>query len=191
MRLGPDESIHMCMDKPCESPDTWIDAGLSALVEQGHEALKAKPLADVLGVSRGSFYWHFSNLAAFHRAILERWRALMLEQIIARVERSQEARLEHLLKRALSEPSRLEVSVRAWALVHDGAAAMVAEVDKRRIAYLTALIEEAGAPPHLSAARAQILNWVFLGYALSGDKVSAQTRALLVAELLGFAEHEG
>ena len=42
------------------------DAGRS-----GFTALKAEPLAKAMGVSRGSFYWHFADIAAFHAAILE------------------------------------------------------------------------------------------------------------------------
>ena len=39
-----------------------------------------------MGVSRGSFYWHFADIGAFHAAILERWREVAAEQIIANLE---------------------------------------------------------------------------------------------------------
>ena len=56
------------------SAQDWIDEGLKALVKSGFTALKAEPLAKALGVSRGSFYWHFKDIDAFHAAILKRWR---------------------------------------------------------------------------------------------------------------------
>ena len=47
------------------SAGDWISQGLKALAESGFTALKADPLAKAMGVSRGSFYWHFADLAAF------------------------------------------------------------------------------------------------------------------------------
>ena len=48
------------------SAKDWVDQGLKALASSGFTALKAEPLAKALRVSRGSFYWHFADIAAFH-----------------------------------------------------------------------------------------------------------------------------
>src|SRR4249919_470483 len=64
----------------------WLDQGLKTLAKDGFTALKAEPLAKAMGVSRGSFYWHFADIGAYHAAILERWREVATEQIIAAVE---------------------------------------------------------------------------------------------------------
>ena len=50
----------------------WLDQGLKTLAKSGFTALKAEPLAKTMGVSRGSFYWHFADIGAFHAAILKR-----------------------------------------------------------------------------------------------------------------------
>src|SRR5687768_12983706 len=68
------------------SAQDWLDQGLRTLAERGFTALKAEPLAKAMGVSRGSFYWHFADIGAFHAAILKRWREVAAEQIIANVE---------------------------------------------------------------------------------------------------------
>ena len=49
----------------------WLDQGLKALATNGFTSLKAEPLAKAMGVSRGSFYWHFADIAAFHAAVLK------------------------------------------------------------------------------------------------------------------------
>ncbi|RTL63482.1 MAG: TetR/AcrR family transcriptional regulator, partial [Hyphomicrobiales bacterium] len=54
----------------------WVKAGLKALAREGASALKADRLARELGVSRGSFYWHFADVDAFHRAVLEGWKTV-------------------------------------------------------------------------------------------------------------------
>src|SRR5205814_4312759 len=68
------------------SAKDWLDQGLKALAKSGFTALKAEPLAKAMGVSRGSFYWHFADIGAFHAAILKHWREVAAEQIIADLE---------------------------------------------------------------------------------------------------------
>ena len=41
------------------SVDAWLDHGLRTLTASGVEGLKVERMAKALGVSRGSFYWHF------------------------------------------------------------------------------------------------------------------------------------
>ncbi|MFX8079173.1 TetR/AcrR family transcriptional regulator, partial [Acinetobacter baumannii] len=68
------------------SAQDWVDLGLKALAKSGFTALKAEPLARAMGVSRGSFYWHFADIGAYHTAVLARWRDIAAEQIIASIE---------------------------------------------------------------------------------------------------------
>src|SRR6201992_2422755 len=68
------------------SAKDWLDQGLRALAKHGFTALKAEPLAKAMGVSRGSFYWHFADAGAFHRANLEHWRDVAVERMIADIE---------------------------------------------------------------------------------------------------------
>src|ERR1700731_312949 len=65
------------------SAKDWLDQGLRKLAESGYTALKAEPLAKAMGVSRGSFYWHFADIGAFHAAILKHWHEVAAERIIA------------------------------------------------------------------------------------------------------------
>ena len=137
------------------SADDWIKEGLKALAKSGFTALKADPLAKTMGVSRGSFYWHFADLAEFHSAVLKRWREIAAEQIIADVEADSDDPLKELLRRTFGARLDLERAVRNWA-AFDAAA----------------------------QARAQILYWTFLGFALSAAPVPAARLQGLLDELL-------
>ena len=102
------------------SAQDWVDHGLKTLAKSGFTALKAEPLAKAMGVSRGSFYWHFADIGAFHAAILKRWREVAAEQIIAGVEaadRRMKIRSRVLLRRTFGERLTLENAVRSWASV--------------------------------------------------------------------------
>src|ERR1700734_531758 len=81
-------------------PAAWVNAGLKALAKSGFSALKADTLAHRLGTSRGSFYWHFADVPAFHAAILRSWREIALENIVEDIEAAAGRRLEKLAARA-------------------------------------------------------------------------------------------
>ena len=51
----------------------WERAALDALAECGVSAVAVESLARRLGVTKGSFYWHFSSREALLTAALERW----------------------------------------------------------------------------------------------------------------------
>src|SRR6266498_2310133 len=94
----------------------WVDQGLKTLAKSGFTALKAEPLAKAMGVSRGSFYWHFVDIGGFHAAILARWREVATEQIIAGIEAARgEDPLAVLLRLTFGSKLTLERAVRSWA----------------------------------------------------------------------------
>jgi AcrR family transcriptional regulator len=167
------------------SADDWIKQGLKALAKSGFTALKADPLAKTMGVSRGSFYWHFADLGAFHAAVLQRWREIAAEEIIADVEADSEGEpLRALLRRTFGARLDLERAVRNWAAFDPAAQAALRAIDRRRLDYIEGLLEDRGFRPTIAQARAQILYWTFLGFALSGTPMPATRGQTLLDELL-------
>ena len=171
------------------SAKDWVDQGLKALVSRGFTALKAEPLAKALRVSRGSFYWHFADIAAFHAAILARWHEVAAEQIIANVEAASkdEDPLALLLRRVFGERLMLERAVRTWASVDPAARAAVQAIDQRRLGYVESLLKQSGLSDAVARDRAQILYWTFLGFALSDQPLPKARAQALVAEILRMA----
>jgi AcrR family transcriptional regulator len=171
------------------SAKDWVDQGLKALASRGFTALKAEPLAKALRVSRGSFYWHFADIAAFHAAILARWHEVAAEQIIANVEAASkdEDPLALLLRRVFGERLMLERAVRTWASVDPAARAAVLAIDRRRLNYVEGLLAQSGLAAELARARAQILYWAFLGFALSDQPLPKARQQAVLDELLRIA----
>jgi AcrR family transcriptional regulator len=168
-------------------PAEWLDAALKALARSGFLALKADTLAKSLGVSRGSFYWHFADVPAFHAAVLRRWREVALENIIDEVRSAGADGLEVLLRRAFARSSGVERAIRAWATADEQAGAAVEAVDAERIGYLRKLLIEAGVDPGVAETRARIMNWSYLGFALSSDPLDEESFQRVVKELSRFA----
>lgn len=167
----------------------WVDQGLKALASSGFTALKAEPLAKALRVSRGSFYWHFADIAAFHAAILARWHEVAAEQIIANVEAASkdENPLALLLRRVFGERLVLERAVRTWANVDPAARTAVQAIDRRRLSYVEGLLAQSGLSAEIARARAQILYWAFLGFALSDQPLPKARHQAVLDELLRIA----
>ncbi|WP_295809837.1 TetR/AcrR family transcriptional regulator, partial [uncultured Nitratireductor sp.] len=147
------------------SAQDWIDFAMATLAREGFDALKADVLARKLGVSRGSFYWHFTGLDDFHRKIIDRWKQLATDSIIVEIERFEapEQRLNALLRIAFEGGSGLEPRMRAWADNNIAAAQAVSAIDRRRQEYIERLLVEAEVPQPTAKTRAQLLYWTYLG----------------------------
>jgi AcrR family transcriptional regulator len=171
----------------------WLDRGLKVLARNGFTALKADPLAKAMGVSRGSFYWHFADVGAFHAALLKHWHEVAAEQIIAELEAASPGHqaLGLLLRRAFGERLKLEGAVRTWASIDPTARAAVQAIDRRRLDYIEHLLRQTGLPADVAGARAQILYWAFLGFALSEQPASKERRQMILDELLLMALPQG
>jgi AcrR family transcriptional regulator len=151
--------------------DTWIDAGLRALAAGGVEAIRVEPIAAALGVTKGSFYWHFTNRDGFLAAILEAWATRATEDVIHRVELEKddpEIRLHRLFTVAMGTDGRLDIAVRAWAAHDIGVREVLARVDKRRLDYLTGLFRALGLGEADAQARSQLAYAALIGQYLMG-----------------------
>src|SRR5271163_2155529 len=65
---------------------TWIEAGLRALAAGGPDAVRIDVLAQELAITRGSFYWHFQDRAAFLGELLDTWERRSTDEVLERVE---------------------------------------------------------------------------------------------------------
>ena len=126
------------------SIDDWTAAGLTALIASGPNALRAEPLARALGTTKGSFYWHFSDVPAFQDAVLKRWQSAAFAQIVDHLSATgnTEARLRAFGHALCADPS--EAAIRAWGLSDAKVAAAVAQVDEERLTHLSRLLSQMG-----------------------------------------------
>jgi AcrR family transcriptional regulator len=167
----------------------WIDFALEILAREGADALKADVLARKLKVTRGSFYWHFADLDAFHARVIAHWRERLTEAVIADIARhdTPRRRAAALLTRAFGHRNQLELRMRAWADTNAQAARALADIDRRRCRYIAELLVEAGLARPQAATRAQLLYWTYLGAALGRSKLSGARLSRTVAELMRVA----
>lgn len=175
------------MTKRLDETD-WLEHGLKFLAEQGHTLLKAGYLARQLGVTRGSFYWHFTEIADFHSKLLALWRTRTTLETIDRIDQAAtgQLRLNLILRQAFTADSSLERAVRAWATNDSGAAEAVAAVDRERIAYLQSILDASGIVQEEAMRRARFLYWSYLGHMMQHGNAEEVSNAEIdaLAELV-------
>lgn len=140
-------------------PENWVDAAYEVFEREGLGAIRIGPLAMGLGVTRGSFYWHFRDRSALLGAVLSRWGVRETESIISNNERlggSPSERLARLLEVCASDDGHPELGIREWATGSKDALEAVQEMDARRMEYLTELAHGAGVPLDAATSRARI-----------------------------------
>jgi len=139
----PDRRPRKNADRQTLSRDAWLDAAAGAIAEGGFDNVRILVLARKLGVTRGSFYWHFQDHAQFVQAFLTRWRDRRIHELqYWRPAETDDAHtaLMNMVNFLLSEPARnlhrlrVELAVRDYARRDDYAAEMVNEVDRARLA---------------------------------------------------------
>jgi AcrR family transcriptional regulator len=53
--------------------EDWLKAARLALLHHGPDGVRVEPLAKQLGVTKGSFYWHFKDRSDLLEALLKEW----------------------------------------------------------------------------------------------------------------------
>ena len=152
------------------SKEAWVVHGLKVLSRDGPNALKVGSMAAELSVSRGSFYWHFRDVADFEAQVLHQWETATTDTVVRRLEADQRRdRLEQLITRAFTSRRDLDRAIRSWAASSPAVAAVAANADDQRIAYIADMLVGAGVAASRAGERARFLYWAYLGHAMVAD----------------------
>jgi AcrR family transcriptional regulator len=150
------------------SRDDWIAAAFDAIAEAGMSAIAVEPLAERLGVTKGSFYAHFSSRDELVEATLESWERSHGESGLAEVSAIEDPaeRLRAALLAAVtfSQSGAPSVHMSLLGELQDPRVrAAVARVTARRIERLTATYRRLGLPPQRAERRARMAYATYLG----------------------------
>jgi AcrR family transcriptional regulator len=169
----------------------WIGAGLDALATDGIDAVRVEPLAKTLGVTKGSFYWHFADRRALIDAMLAQWTAGRVAAIREQAPRDGDPSLalrrlaDLYTRRSNARGLAIELAIRGLARNDDGAARAVQTVDTERLQLVAALFERLGWTPREAAARAVMVYAYLFGQSLLDPKsVKPSDTALALDALL-------
>jgi AcrR family transcriptional regulator len=150
------------------SRQDWVDTALEAIAEGGLAAVAVVPLAERLGATKGSFYWHFPSREALIEAALAAWEQTTTSAVIAEIDAaSQDPRqqLRLLFQRVteLAARDRIELALLATA-DHPTVRPVLDRVTRRRIDFAAELFQRLGFPRADANRRALLAYSAYLGY---------------------------
>lgn len=172
----------------------WIGGAMTVMADGGVNAVKIEPLSRRLGVTKGSFYWHFRNRPALLTAMLEHWEEQQTEalfRIADDPDGSPADKLRRLFETATgqdaaeSEARHVELAIRDWARSDTGAMMAVRAVDARRSVYVENFFVALGCTEADARARAGLFHGLLFAEAMLTRDEEPEERAGRVARSLG------
>ena len=148
------------------SAQDWAQAALDLIAEQGVGAVAVEPLARRLGVTKGSFYWHFPSRNALLAAALDRWEDDeqaaygALESITDATERLR-ALFQLIAHHNKTHAIYAEL---LKAVDHPAVQPVLGHVLERRIGFLFASFRQAGLSQKEALNRARMTYAVYVGF---------------------------
>lgn len=144
----------------------WAEAALEVIADTGVETVAVEPLARRLGVTKGSFYWHFANRQALIQAALEQWERRETDEVLARAAQEQDPRkrLARLFREAdgSQRAGRLYLAL-AGAMENRQIQTVVRRVVDHRLDFLRECYAALGLSAGEARRRATLAYSVFLG----------------------------
>jgi AcrR family transcriptional regulator len=161
----------------------WIAAAFAELAAHGWDGVRVEPIAATLGVTKGSFYWHFADRDALFAAMFIRWaegrvRAIRHETVDDEDPRALLYRLIDLYARGPNTNGlAIELAIRGLTRSDSRAADAVAMVDGERLARVSALFAKLGSKSSEAEAKAFLFYAFVFGQSLIAGRRDASLRA--------------
>lgn len=149
-----------------QSKKSWLDAALQALASGGVDKVRVESLAKNLGVTKGSFYWHFKDREQFLDELLNFWAEQSTQTVITNPNYPTDSKervravAEDIVRRDLG---KMDPHIRSWTQYDKRRGKVVAKIDKMRFEFLRDLFLAAGFSITGASLRAQSLYRYVLG----------------------------
>lgn len=154
------------VDRDRLSRRIWQRAALEALITGGAAAVTVPRLAAKLGVTKGSFYWHFDGIDELLTVALKDWERIFTdERLSAFAKVPPKKRLGPWLKEIEADhpAQRLHLAI-ASAAAHPVVGAAFRRVASKRIAFMTDTFAALGFKKADARSRARALHATYLGF---------------------------
>ena len=145
----------------------WEQAALALIADKGLNALAVEPLARLMGITKGSFYWHFPNREALLTQALNHWEehdARNLTRALSAIADPTE-RLRSFFRASSREVFTAEVfSSLVLAADHPQVEPVLERVASRRIKHLSQAFEQLGLDSEAAENRARLSYSSYMGF---------------------------
>ncbi len=152
-----------------KTKNDWFIVSINILVEKGSSGLTIDALTKQLGVTKGSFYHHFSNYQQFKIDLLTFFEEEGTLGIITQTEQvdTPQEKLRRLMEIIVVEtaryPAKVEVAMRTWALRDSEVRSLIERVDEQRIGYVQDLCSEIVGDAKQGLLMAELMYTILVG----------------------------
>ena len=159
----------------------WLLAALELFVAEGIDAVRITRLADELGVTRGSFYWHFSNRDDLIESLVAYWRDKNTSVIVEAVNSATSLSdgifnfFDTCVDSNQFDP-RLDLAIREWARRSQDIREQIDLADSTRVKAITDLFSRYAYPMPEAFIRARVIYFAQIGFYALDVKESLSTR---------------
>ena len=147
--------------------EDWILGALEILVTAGVGGVKIVPLAKRLGVTSGSFYWHFKNRRELHEALLDYWEREMTDAAIEAAKHfdgTPEERIWRLMEQVMTAGlARLDLAFWHWGQSDAAAQKVFLRALNKRFAFAKWMFEQVGFSKTQAEARGRMMVVYMMG----------------------------
>ena len=147
--------------------DDWLRAALETMREKGVDGVKVAPLAAEMGVTTGSFYWHFKNRRELLDGLLEFWEHTMTETAIEEARRFEGSATDRILflmgQVMISDLAGYDLPIWHWAQSDEGAGVVFQRAIEKRFAFATWMFSEVGFPRQEAEVRGRMMVVYLMG----------------------------
>ena len=147
----------------------WIKAAYEVLTREGVERVRILTLAEKLGITRGSFYWHFKSRDELLQALIEEWQQKNTGALLAACASSDDftdwmlAIADCWTNENLFDPS-LDAAMRNWGHHDAQMRQLVQEEDQKRLKAFQRLFQDHHFPATEAMIRARVFYFTQVGY---------------------------
>ena len=150
--------------RPRVSRRDWIEAAYEELIRAGATGVGINALAARLGVTKGSFYWHFRDRSELLQALLDRWAHERTGEVLTLALGTTSDPRERLRRILVlgREVAPLDRAMRLWAQHDPSAAEAVRHADRTLLSHLAGCLTALGFPEADARRRALLMlrTWV-------------------------------
>ena len=166
--------------------EDWVHGALEVLEEKGVDGVKIVVIAKRMGVTSGSFYWHFKGLRDLLDSILEFWERELTDAIIVKAKSlggQPEKRILDLMQQVIEHNAAVhDHAISVWARSDPAAQEIFDRTIQKRFDFARWMFKKAGFSDRQAAVRGRLMVAYLMGESSTSLKSNTKWKDIVRKE---------
>jgi len=169
--------------KPRLSREDWVRRALEVLRERGVDGIKIVVIAERMGVTSGSFYWHFKNLQDLLDCLLDYWERELTDAVIEVAKDlpgPPEDRILNLMLQVIEQDAAVyDPAISVWAKSDPAAKAVFERTLRKRFDFARWMFQQCGFSDRQAGIRGRLMVAYLMGETAADLKSDRNWKAMM------------